>query len=473
MECEDGRKVFPLDPHSYRLLHEIGSGVSAVVYKAACLALDSTPVAIKSIDLERSRANLDNVRCEAKAMVLLSHPNVLRAHCSFIVDSHLWVVMPFMAAGSLHSIISSSFPDGLPESAIAVILREILCALSYLHNQGHIHRDIKAGNILLDSDGTVKLADFGVSASIYESSSCLSFSPSSFLNELAGTPYWMAPEVIHSRVGYGMKADIWSFGITALELAHGRPPLSHLPISKSFMMRITNRLSLEDAHDQKNAKKKKFSKAFKDMVSACLSHDPSKRPSADKLLRHPFFRNRKSSDYLVKNVLQVVPPVEKRSNEKIIETDGDESSAPVVKTRRVSGWNFNEDVLELSPVYPGDKEQGAKVDKEEDEKEEKEGTETTNALMKGSLVPNLVYLLGSLDVQRGMVMNVLAYCGGGEKTEEDLWEERERQLLGFVGRMQQTVDELRIELQREEEKNACLEELLQNLKKSSSEEDQL
>lgn len=188
MAPEEARKItYPVKPNSYQILHEIGSGVSAVVYKAACLPLNSSVVAIKAIDLERSRANLDDVRREAKTMALLSHPNILRAHCSFTVDSHLWVVMPFMAAGSLHSIISSSFPDGLSEPCIAIILKEILTALSYLHNQGHIHRDIKAGNILVDSDGNVKLADFGVSASIYEShSSSLSSSSSSFLNELAG-----------------------------------------------------------------------------------------------------------------------------------------------------------------------------------------------------------------------------------------------------------------------------------------------
>lgn len=302
--------MYPLDAKSYHIMQEVGSGVSGVVYKAACIPMNSAVVAIKAIDLEKSRANLDDVRREAKVMALFSHPNILRAHCSFTVDSHLWVVMPFMAAGSLHSIISSSFPDGLPEPSIAVVLKEILSALSYLHDQGHIHRDIKAGNILVDSDGSVKLADFGVSASIYESYhwSC---SSSSFCNDMAGTPYWMAPEVIHSHMGYGVKADIWSFGITALELAHGRPPLSHLPLSKSLMMRITNRFRIEDSHDKndKEKKKKKFSKAFKEMVAACLSQDPSKRPPAGRLLRHPFFKNCKSPEYLVKNVLQVVPPL--------------------------------------------------------------------------------------------------------------------------------------------------------------------
>lgn len=462
---EEKKMMYPLDPNSYRILHEIGSGVSAVVYKAACIPLNSAVVAIKAIDLEQSRANLDDVRREAKAMALLSHPNILRAHCSFTVGSHLWVVMPFMAAGSLHSIISSSFPDGLSEPCIAIILKEILSALSYLHNQGHIHRDIKAGNILVDSDGTVKLADFGVSASIYESQpSCLSSSSSSsFLNELAGTPYWMAPEVIHSHVGYGIKADIWSFGITALELAHGRPPLSHLPISKSFMMRITNRLRLEDAHDKKSMKKKKFSKAFKEMVAACLSHDPSKRPSADKLLRHPFFKNCKSSDYLAKNVLQAVPSVAKRFQEQIANVDWEERCPPIAKNRRVSGWNFNEEALELSPVYPGDTEKS----KDDPNKEEEE--KGASEALKETLVPNLVYLLGSLDVQRGMVMNVLAYCGGREKNEENLREEREMQLMGIVGRLQQTVDDLKLELLREMKKNAHLEETLESLKMKSGE----
>lgn len=256
-------------------------------------------------------------------------------------------------------------------------------------------------------------------------------------------------------MGYGIKADIWSFGITALELAHGRPPLSHLPISKSFMMRITNHLKLEDTHD---TKKKKFSKAFKDMVSSCLSHEPSKRPTADKLLRHPFFKNCKSSDYLVKNVLQVVPSIEKRSADQITNIDKDESLSPLVKTRRVSGWNFNEDVLELSPVYP-----------KQDKEMEKEKSED----LKESLVPNLVYLLGSLDVQRGMVMNVLAYCGGekNEKSEknENGREGRENQLMGIVGRLQQTVDELKMELQREMKKNAYLEETMESLKKKNNE----
>lgn len=374
---------YPLNAESYRLLCKIGSGVSAVVYKAVCLPLGSSAVvAIKAIDLERSRADLDGVQREAKAMALLSHGNVLRAHCSFTVGSHLWVVMPFMGAGSLHSILRHGFPGGLPEPCVAVVLGETLRALCYLHGQGRIHRDIKAGNILVDSDGAVKLADFGVSASIYEtirqhasaSASTAAAvgtgsSASCCFNDVAGTPYWMAPEVIHSHVGYGIKADIWSFGITALELAHGRPPLSHLPPSKSMLMRITSRVRFEESGGGRN-RNNKFSRAFKDMVSACLCQEPAKRPSAEKLLRHPFFNkacSRRSRDFLVRNVLAAVPSIEERCR-KDDEAGNDlcgcvgggarcvspcprhADNVVVAKNRRISGWNFNEDNLEFDPT---------------------------------------------------------------------------------------------------------------------------
>ncbi|KAK9165714.1 hypothetical protein Scep_000905 [Stephania cephalantha] len=364
---------YPLDPTSYKILQKIGNGVSATVYKAACLPMNSSIVAIKAIDLERSRANLDDVRREAKAMTLLSHPNILRAHCSFTVDHYLWVVMPFMSAGSLRSIISSSFPDGLNEASIAVVLKEILNALLYLHDQGHLHRDIKAGNILVDSVGSVKLADFGVSASIYEpnssnSSSYLSSSTNFMLNELAGTPYWMAPEVIHSHIGYSFKADIWSFGITALELAHGRPPLSHLPPWKSLFMRITNRLRPCDYEKGKKDKSKKFSKNFRDMVASCLATDPLRRPNAAKLLKHPFFKNCKNVDFLVKNMLNGLPPVEERYYRECLNFQGDDEESveagPVEKHRRISGWNFNEEAFQLVPVFPTERLEDSNVAKE-------------------------------------------------------------------------------------------------------------
>jgi serine/threonine-protein kinase OSR1/STK39 len=208
-EQQEPRKEvqYPLDSsNSYEIVDEVGNGVRSVVYKAKCFAMeDSTVVAIKAVDLDRSW-------WWQPKETLLSHPNILNAHCTLIVDQRLWVVMPFMSAGSLQSIISSScFPDGLSEPCIAIILKETLSALSYLHKQQEVHKGIKASNILIDSNGSVKLTDhFGMSSS-------------SSNNAAAGTPYWMAPEILKSQISYREKVDIWAFGITALELAHGRP----------------------------------------------------------------------------------------------------------------------------------------------------------------------------------------------------------------------------------------------------------
>ncbi|CAD6269026.1 unnamed protein product [Miscanthus lutarioriparius] len=524
--------MYPLNAESYRLLCKIGSGVSAVVYKAVCLPLGSSAVvAIKAIDLERSRVDLDGVRREAKAMALLSHRNVLRAHCSFTVGSHLWVVMPFMGAGSLHSILRHGFPGGLPEPCVAVVLAETLRALCYLHGQGRIHRDIKAGNIIVDSDGAVKLADFGVSASIYETMHAsasaataaalgLGSSASCCFNDVAGTPYWMAPEVIHSHVGYGIKADIWSFGITALELAHGRPPLSHLPPSKSMLMRITSRLRLEETAAV-SSKSNKFSRAFKDMVSACLCQEPAKRPSAEKLLRHPFFKacDRRSRAFLVRNVLAVVPSIEERCSKDDDDAGSDlcgcvgssggarcvspcrrhADDVVVVKNRRISGWNFNEDNLEFDPTTEDPAVEKRCVPFENPVELDDSDSSTGDGDTRSSPQPphgddadhdhgkaaeavwfkqrqqvvtrQLMAVLESLEKQRDMVTHVLQRTAGRFDDVVDSGnggacgvtaprEEREEMLLGYVRQLEHTVEDLRKEVEEEMAWNARLEKML-------------
>ncbi|CAH8367438.1 unnamed protein product [Eruca vesicaria subsp. sativa] len=466
---------FPLDAEAYEIICKIGVGVSASVYKAVCLPMNSTVVAIKAIDLDQSRADFDSLRRETKTMSLLSHPNILNAYCSFTVDRCLWVVMPFMSCGSLHSIVSSSFPEGLPENCISVFLKETLNAISYLHDQGHLHRDIKAGNILVDSDGSVKLADFGVSASIYEPVTTSSGTTSSSLRltDIAGTPYWMAPEVVHSHTGYGFKADIWSFGITALELAHGRPPLSHLPPLKSLLMKITKRFHFSDYEISTSAcgkkSNKKFSKAFREMVGLCLEQDPTKRPSAEKLLKHPFFRNCKGVDFVVKNVLQCLSNTEQmfiESHILIKGVDDEEDDEEIVKNRRISGWNFREDDLQLSPVFPTaesdtsefsprggdriqDKPEGDNVvptgsevglglsNRNEDAKEQ-EGE--VMGFDRDLVLEKLKLLKKSLEHQRARVL-VIIEALSGEKEERN----REEELLEMV-------EKLKIELEAEKMK---------------------
>jgi serine/threonine-protein kinase OSR1/STK39 len=140
------------------------------------------------------------------------------------------MVMPYVAAGSVLNIMRYAFPDGLEEPVIATIARDVLRGLAYVHAAGGIHRDVKAGNILVDTSGRVMLADFGVAATMERSGSW--GSALAARSTFVGTPCWMAPEVMEQAAGYDCLADIWSFGITLLELAHGHAPFARYPPMK-------------------------------------------------------------------------------------------------------------------------------------------------------------------------------------------------------------------------------------------------
>ncbi|KAL6960592.1 non-specific serine,threonine protein kinase [Sarracenia purpurea var. burkii] len=351
-------KKFPVNATDYKLYEEVGEGVSATVYRALCIPLNEI-VAIKVLDLEKCNNDLDGIRREVQTMSLIDHPNVLRAHCSFTAGHNLWVVMPYMAGGSCLHIMKSAYPDGFEESVIATLLREVLKALVYLHAHGHIHRDVKAGNILLDSNGAVKLADFGVSACMFDTGD-----RQRSRNTFVGTPCWMAPEVMQQLHGYDFKADIWSFGITALELAHGHAPFSKYPPMKVLLMTLQNAPpGLDYERD------KRFSKSFKEMVAACLVKDPKKRPSSDKLFKHHFFKQARSFDYLARTILDGIAPLGDRFRMlKAKEADflvqnkalyGDkEQLSQQEYIRGISAWNFNLEDLKnqaaLIQDYEGD-----------------------------------------------------------------------------------------------------------------------
>ncbi|KAI9177261.1 hypothetical protein LWI28_012979 [Acer negundo] len=336
-------KRFPCNAKDYRLYEEVGEGVSATVYRALCIPLNEI-VAIKALDLEKCNNDFDGIRREVQTMILIDHPNVLRAHCSFTADHSLWVVMPYMAGGSCLHIMKSAFPEGFEEPVIATLLRETLKALVYLHAHGHIHRDVKAGNILIDSNGAVKLADFGVSACMFDTGD-----RQRSRNTFVGTPCWMAPEVMHQLHGYDFKADIWSFGITALELAHGHAPFSRYPPMKVLLMTLQNAPpGLDYERDRR------FSKSFRELVADCLVKDPKKRPTSEKLLKHHFFKQARSYDYLAHAILRGLPPLGERFRIlKAQEADllvqnnalyGDQEHLSQQEyIRGISAWNFNLD----------------------------------------------------------------------------------------------------------------------------------
>ncbi|CAH2070963.1 unnamed protein product [Thlaspi arvense] len=345
------KKGFSLNPKDYKLMEEVGYGASAVVHRAIYLPTKEV-VAIKCLDLDRCNSNLDDIRREAQTMSLIDHPNVIKSFCSFAVDHNLWVVMPFMAQGSCLHLMKAAYPDGFEETAICSMLKETLKALDYLHRQGHIHRDVKAGNILLDNTGEIKLGDFGVSACLFDTGD-----RQRARNTFVGTPCWMAPEVLQPGSGYNSKADIWSFGITALELAHGHAPFSKYPPMKVLLMTIQNAPPGLD-YDRD----KKFSKSFKEMVALCLVKDQTKRPTAEKLLKHSFFKNAKPPEICVKKLFANLPPLWTRVKalqakdaaqlalKGMASADQDAISQSEYQ-RGVSAWNFNiEDLKEQASL---------------------------------------------------------------------------------------------------------------------------
>ncbi|KAI9029804.1 kinase-like domain-containing protein [Phycomyces nitens] len=290
----------------FDMKHPIGYGSSAVVYEAIYKPLNKR-VAIKILDLDMFERNqIDELRRETALMALSKHPNVLRVYGSFVSGSKLYIVTPYLSAGSCLDIMKTSFPDGFEETTIATILKQALEGLAYLHKNGHIHRDVKCGNLLMDEQGTVMLADFGVSSSLSENGDKR--------KTFVGTPCWMAPEVMEqSTSGYDYKADIWSFGITCIELATGHAPFAKYPPLKVLMMTINK----DPPTLNRDTTRHKYTKGFKEMIDSCLQKDPTKRPSAEKLLQHPFFKQAKKKDHLIKAVLAHVSPLEQRPHKKM------------------------------------------------------------------------------------------------------------------------------------------------------------
>lgn len=204
---------WPLKAQHYKLIAPVGIGSFGLVWKAECIEGQNKKqdVAIKIIDLEQFHdSSIDELRKEIALMSFIKHKNVISSYVSFIEGSDIWLVMPLLDAGSVSDVIRSNFPKGIKnEAIIATILKETMLGLQYFHDTGQIHRDIKAGNILMDMDGQIYLSDFGVSASLKKGQKRKTF---------VGSPCWMAPEVM-ALTGHDDKADVWSIGITAIELA--------------------------------------------------------------------------------------------------------------------------------------------------------------------------------------------------------------------------------------------------------------
>ncbi|KAI9336092.1 kinase-like domain-containing protein [Obelidium mucronatum] len=271
------------DPEKiFNLLERIGIGSYGEVFRAQFKDTQKY-AAVKIIKLE-PHENLDSVRQEVNFLRDCSHENIVSYYDSFLKwgplkgQRNVWIAMEYCGGGSVESCYRG-LGSPLKEKEISYVIKECLMGLAFLHSRQKIHRDIKCGNILLTEDGGVKLADFGVATQLTKTLTKR--------QTFVGSPYWMAPEVITTHdqgTAYDSKADIWSLGISAIEMAECQPPMYDMcPMRVLFM--IANRDSPVLQNEES------WSPAFVDFLRICLEKNPEQRLSAAELIKHPFIRN--------------------------------------------------------------------------------------------------------------------------------------------------------------------------------------
>ncbi|KAM3925743.1 serine/threonine-protein kinase 10 [Leptodactylus fuscus] len=294
-----------LDPNTvWDIIGELGDGAFGKVYKARNKETGILAAA-KVIDT-KSEDELEDYMVEIDILATCNHPNIVKLLGAYYFENKLWIMIEFCQGGAVDAVMLE-LDRGLTEAQIQAICRQMLEALAYLHSMKIIHRDLKAGNVLLTQDGDIKLADFGVSA---KNAKTLQRRDS-----FIGTPYWMAPEVVMCETmkdaPYDYKADIWSLGITLIEMAQIEPPHHELN-----PMRVLLKIAKSDPPTLSSPSK--WSQEFRDFLKKALDKNPDTRPSTVQLLEHPFvnkgFNNKILRDLVAEAKAEVLDEIEENGD---------------------------------------------------------------------------------------------------------------------------------------------------------------
>ncbi|KAI0567476.1 Serine/threonine protein kinase [Gracilaria domingensis] len=346
MASQNVHRRLPAAANGYELREQIGQGTCAHVYRAWCGEINEE-VAIKVVELEWLQASLEDIIREIQVMSLSSHPNVVPFSTAFVQNTDLWIVMPLLTGGSLHALMSLMYTDGVSEPLAVYVLHCVLQALEYFHSNGQMHRDVKAANLLLDSQGNVMLSDYGVMGWMVEGGW-----DRKQRQTFVGTPCWMAPEVMEQASGYDYKADIWSLGITAIELAQGRAPYHSYPPMKVLFFTLQN-----PPPTLTGPAASRFSQEYHDFVADCLQKDPKIRPSAKQLLKHKLFANGVQKPPDLPETIAKLPPIGSRGGSQrqlirqLAKATQPHRSGIYELTAKGMGWDFDDDVDRAKPHH--------------------------------------------------------------------------------------------------------------------------
>jgi len=291
-EIKDGSKKESIKS-VYSFHGELGAGAAGTVYRVKHKA-EGGEFAVKSIDLE-DHLRKDHLLMEVQVMRKLVHPNLVNLKDIFLERNKLMLVMELMQGGALTDVVLYTV---MSEAQIAAVTKEILKGIAYLHEAEVVHRDIKSDNVLLGEDGRVKVTDFGFAANVRGDDGAR------LRKTFAGTPYWMAPEVVKSQT-YGKKVDVWSAGILAVEMQEGHPPyMKESPMRAMFLIASKGRPEFKSWNT--------ISQSFKAFLSKALTFDAEQRASAKELLAHPFITSTTAS---VRSITPNIEAARKKKNE--------------------------------------------------------------------------------------------------------------------------------------------------------------